>query len=41
MLSVHDQVPVLPVESSEIFFAGTERVNSGRVNLKKTITVSR
>jgi hypothetical protein len=33
MLGVHDQAPVLPVEFSEIFFAGTERVNSRGVNL--------
>lgn len=35
MLSVHDQAPILPVEFSEIFFAGTKRVKSRSVDLDK------
>ena len=35
MLSVHDQVPLLPIEFPEIFFASTECINSRGVNLEE------
>jgi hypothetical protein len=35
MLGVHDQVPALPVEFSEIFFAGAERINACSIDLEK------